>query len=180
MRRLLTALTVLVLATSSLADGFSYETDSVVFLTKNTNANQVHYGVRVDESCRPVRRRPVQVYWRMLEKGPDETAGLMIWERPGYGVRQPRDIRHGTDSGSFDFVIRGVAKRKLTMETFATDDGCRARVTTVIAGQQAVFERIDIEVSGWANVHRVEIFGLDIASGDAVSEVIRQQSKALE
>ena len=31
--------------------------DSVVHLTKNTNGNQVHYGVRVDDKCRPLAKK---------------------------------------------------------------------------------------------------------------------------
>ena len=148
--------------------------DSVIYLTKNTNRNQVHYGVHVDQSCRPMRKKPVYAYWRMLEKGPHETAGLMFWEQPGYGVKQPKQVNREVNSGSFEFLIRGVPQRRLRLETFTTDNGCRARAYTRIGDQEAVFERIEIEVSGWANVHKVEIFGRNELTGEVVSEITHQ------
>jgi len=165
---------VLLPAPVSAAEEVSFDTESVVFLTKNTNSNQVHYGVRVDQNCRPVKRKPLRVFWLMLEKGPAETAGLMFWERPGYGVRQPKQVHQDTDSGNFEFVIRGVPERALTMQTFTSAAGCRARVTTRIADQEAVLQRIDIEVSGWANVHKVEIFGLSLIDGKPLNEITHQ------
>ena len=55
-----------------------HELDSVIFLTKNTNKNQVHYGVHVDEYCRPLEDEPVYAYWRNLEEGPDDRSGLIF------------------------------------------------------------------------------------------------------
>ena len=160
--------------TSYAADLPQHPPDSVIYLTKNTNRNQVHYGVHVDESCRPKRKDPVYAYWRMLEKGPPKTAGLMFWEQPGYGVKQPKQVHRETDSGSLEFMIRGVPQRSLRLETFATDSGCRARAYTRIGNQEALFERIEIEVSGWANVHKVEIYGRNERTGEVVSEITHQ------
>ncbi len=148
-----------------------FSTDSVIHLRKNTNNNQVHYEVRVDESCRPLKRKPVRAYWLMLEKGIDQTEKIRFWERPGYGVRQPRTVQWVEGGGNFEFRIRGVPERVITLETFSTTEGCRARATIMINGERALFEWIEIDVSGWANVHRVEIFGRSITSGEAVREI---------
>ncbi len=152
----------------------SQDPDSVIFLTKNTNGNQVHYGVHVDERCRPAAKRPVYAYWRMLEKGPEERAGLMFWEQPGYGVKQPDEVSAEDSGGRFTFMIRGVPERRIRVETFLADKGCRARAFTTMNGEDALFRRIDIEVSGWANVHRVEIHGLRPTDLLPVFEVTHQ------
>ena len=148
--------------------------DSVIFLTKNTNNNQVHYGVNVDEQCRPTAKDSVYAYWRMLEEGPKERDRLMFWEQPGYGVRQPEKVNLDTDSGSLALVIRGVPDHKIRLETFTSESGCSARAFTSISGEEALLERIDIHVSGWADVHKVEIHGISVSSGLAVSEVTHQ------
>jgi hypothetical protein len=148
--------------------------DSVLFLAKNTNNNQVHYGVKVDDRCRPLEKDTVYAYWRMLEEGPDERAGLMFWEHPGYGVRQPQQVHRGTDSGSLDLVIRGVPERTIELQTFTTNAGCGARAFTRIGAEKALLLRINIEVSGWANVHKVEIHGVSVAAGQTVSEITHQ------
>jgi hypothetical protein len=110
----------------------------------------------------------------MLEKGPQTQARLMFWEQPGYGVKQPKEVRREISSGSFEFRIRGVPERRIRMQTYSTKDGCQARAFTRIDEGDDLFERIDIEVSGWANVHRVEIHGLHAASGASVSEITHQ------
>ena len=143
-----------------------HEPDSVIYLTKNTNGNQVHYGVKLEEDCTPSGKKPVYAYWRMLEKGHSEQAGLMFWEQPGYGVKQSRN-----DEEELAFVIRGVPERSIRLETHAREEGCAVRAYTMIDGVEALFQRIDIEVSGWANVHRVEIHGLNPVDGSPVSEV---------
>lgn len=152
-----------------------HELDSVIFLTKNTNQNQVHYGVRVDERCRPLEDEPVYAYWRNLEEGPDDRSELIFWEEPGYGVRQPRQVERNEKSGSLQLVIRGVPERMIKLETFTAEEGCAARAFTHINGNNAVLERIDINVSGWATVHKVEIYGVSATDGKAVSEITHQQ-----
>ena len=174
MIRPLPVLLILIGGMASAGETTVRDTDSVIYLTKNTNRNQVHYGVNVDEHCRPLQQDPVYAYWRMLEKGPEETDKLMFWEQPGYGVRQPGAVTRDTDSGSLPLVIRGVPERSILLQTFTTPGGCGARALTDIAGQKAQLVRIDIEVSGWANVHRVELHGILAKSGEPVSEVAHQ------
>ena len=150
--------------------------DSVIFLTKNTNNNQVHYGVELDEQCLPIGRSPVYAYWRMLEKGERETSKLMFWERPGYGVRQPQEMELGENSAKFEFFIRGVPEQKIRIETFAVkSDHCGARAFTLMNDREALFQRIDINVSGWANIHRVEIHGIDAQTLDPLTEVTLEE-----
>lgn len=166
-RRIAVATLLSLLASPLLAASLPvHEPDSVIYLTKNTNGNQVHYGVKLEEDCSPSGKNPVYAYWRMLEKGPSEQARLMFWEQPGYGVKQSRN-----DEDELAFVIRGVPERSIRLETLAGEEGCVVRAYTMIGGKEALFQRIDIEVSGWANVHRVEIHGLNPDDGSPVSEV---------
>ena len=152
-----------------------HDLDSVIFLTKNTNKNQVHYGVRVDEHCRPLEDEPVYAYWRNLEEGPDERSGLMFWEEPGYGLVQPKQVERSEKSGSLQLVIRGVPEHTIKLDTFTTEEGCAARAFTHINGSNAVLERIDINVSGWATVNKIEIFGVSASDGQMVSEITHQK-----
>ena len=99
---------------------------------------------------------------------------LRFWEIPGYGVKQPQDVHHGEADGYFDFQIRGVPERLIRMETFQVDGQCRARALTDIVDGKAVLEYILITVSGWANVHQVEIFGIS-AGGQPVNEITFQK-----
>lgn len=157
------------------ADEFKdFPVDSVIHLRKNTNNNQVHYAVKVDDDCRPLLKKPILGYWLMLENGGNETEKLRFWEQPGYGVRQPKEVHRGETDGYFDFRIRGVPERLIRVESFQVNGECRARAFTEIANGRALFEYIAITVSGWANVHKVEIFGRS-TEGEAVSEITFQK-----
>ncbi len=152
----------------------TFSVDSIIHLRKNTNNNQVHYAVRVDDACRPLSKNPIRAYWRMLEIGENETENLRFWEQPGYGVTQPERVHLGETNGYFDFRIRGVPERLIRVESFRTNGECRARASTNIADGRAIFEYIVISVSGWANIHRVEIFGIS-SDGENVSEITFQE-----
>ena len=90
-------------------------------------------------------------------------------------MRQPKQVERSEQSGSLQLVIRGVPERIIKLDTFATDEGCAARAFTHINGNNAVLERIDINVSGWATVHKVEIFGVSASDGQIVSEITHQE-----
>lgn len=98
----------------AISSALDFPVNSVVHLSKNTNNNQVHYGVDVDADCRPATRRPVNVYWLMLENGPEVLEGLRLWEQPGYGVRQPEEITYTEYGGRFHFRIRGVPGKEVS------------------------------------------------------------------
>jgi len=173
MAKALLLLSFLFLANAATASKFA-PVKSVFHLTKNTNHNQVHYGVDVDSDCRPDDSKPLTPYWLMRERGDDITEKLRFWEQPGYGVRQPEAVNETENGHRFEFVIRGVPEKQLEMTVRAENGQCVARAITDIDGIPAVLNRIDIEVSGWANVHRVEIFGTAIDDGRLVSEITHQ------
>lgn len=164
---------LLIFTTFAFADLLAPVT-SVFHLTKNTNRNQVHYSIEVDEECRPSDKNPLQPYWLMREQGNGITEKLRFWEQPGYGVHQPRNIDATEDGYRFQFIIRGVPDKRLEMQLRTVNETCVAQAITDIDGTTAVLQRIDIEVSGWANVHRVEIFGVALEGGRPVSEITHQ------
>lgn len=49
----------------------------VFSIAKSENKNEVQYVVRLDDGCAPVGSSPVSAYWRMLERGPTQTAPLL-------------------------------------------------------------------------------------------------------
>ena len=173
MAKALLFLSFLFLASAAAASNFA-PVESVFHLTKNTNRNQVHYGVEVDSDCQPDGRKPLTPYWLMREQGDGITEKLRFWEQPGYGVRQPEAVNETETGHRFEFVIRGVPEKQLEMTVLAEEGQCVAHAVTDIDGIPAVLNRIDIEVSGWANVHRVEIFGTAVDDGRAVSEITHQ------
>src|SRR5215471_13225370 len=64
---------------------------SVFFIAKSQNRNQVHYGIRLDRSCRPSGERPVFAYWRMLENH-GELEPLLPVETTAYGLLDEQTV----------------------------------------------------------------------------------------
>jgi hypothetical protein len=57
------------------------------FVQRNTNRNEVHYSIRYDaDSLKPVAHEPIVGYWKMLEKGPDVTEPITLFELAAYGI----------------------------------------------------------------------------------------------
>src|SRR5687767_11854088 len=100
--------------------------DSVFFIEKSENRNQVHYGVRVDRNCAPIGDEPVYGYWRNFEEGKDARSPLLSIEQRGYGVSIERSKARATGGGTVHFSLRGLAGRRIVIDTFSTPQGCRA------------------------------------------------------
>jgi len=109
------------------------EIPSALVIAKSTNRNEVHYAVRVDESCAPGGPRPVAPYWRMLERGPDVTESLSDSEQRVLGVE-----RQEVTAAGILLVLRGMPGRILTIHTWRGPDGrCASSVDTTVAGVTA-------------------------------------------
>jgi hypothetical protein len=109
------------------------EIPSALVIAKSTNRNEVHYAVRVDETCAPGGTRPVSPYWRMLERGPDVTESLSDSEQRVLGVE-----RQEVTAAGILLVLRGLPGRTLTIHTWRGSDGrCASSVDTTVAGVTA-------------------------------------------
>jgi len=129
---------------------------SVLFVSKSENKNQVHYGVRLDDQCAFVGSAPVYPYWRMLERGPNDTEPLLDREQRAYGIER-QEIRGDT----VRVTLRALPDRPITVRVArATDGACTAIAETTISGRAARlfnvhvalgFLRVDhLVLQGWA------------------------------
>jgi hypothetical protein len=110
----------------------------VFVIAKNENKNQVQYAVRLDDRCAPVGRTPVSAYWRMLERGPNQTAPLLPREARAYGLASQEVIASDASAGQVRAVLAAIPGRPLTIVTSRGSDGaCRALATVLIAGTPA-------------------------------------------
>jgi hypothetical protein len=113
--------------------GQDFVIPSAIVIAKSTNRNEVHYAVRVDETCAPGGPRPVSPYWRMLERGPDVTEPLSDSEQRVLGVE-----RQQVTPAGIHLVLRGLRERTLTIHTWRAPDGrCTSSVDTTVAGVTA-------------------------------------------
>jgi hypothetical protein len=77
--------------------------DSLFYVTKKQNKNQVHYAANVN-NCKWIKENPLHVYWRMLQKGPnvrEELDGEQEHKYFGYGVVSIDDSSLSIQLGAF-------------------------------------------------------------------------------
>ncbi len=126
-------------------------------IAKSSNRNEVHYAVRVDETCAPGGPRPVSPYWRMLERGPDVTESLSNSEQRVLGIE-----RQDVTATGIRLVLRGLPGRTLTIHTLRGPDGrCTSSVDTTVAGITARVASVYV---------KQKLFGVDYVLLTGVSQ----------
>jgi hypothetical protein len=145
---------------------------SLFYIAKSENKNQVHYAVVVDAACHPVGSRPVYGYWRELEVGPRVVSSLLEHEQRAYGLNEPRFVRRTTAGGEIRISLRGFPERPLIIEAFRQGSGCAARTQTTIQRQPALLKWIYVNIGFLFSVNYAIVRGVRIADGVAVQEKI--------
>jgi hypothetical protein len=141
---LLALITTTVLFGSSMANAAPPPRDipSAFVVAKSSNKNQVHYAVRVNETCAPDGAAPVHPYWRMFEKSADATEPLEDREARVLGID-----RQDVDGNSIRIVVRALPARPITIHTWRAADGtCAASATLTIAGANAKLHDVYVKI----------------------------------
>lgn len=134
---------------------------SVFHIDKSENRNQVHYDIRVDARCRPVRDEPVVAYWREREQGPNVVLPLTFFERRAYGVKGSSvEVTWQTGGGTVRFALRPLPERPIAIRTFKRDGRCMARAWTRIGGEFSRLDSVFVQV-GFLGADYVELHGQD-------------------
>jgi uncharacterized protein DUF4833 len=107
----------------------------VFTIAKSENKNQVQYVVRLDDHCAPVGPAPVSAYWRMLERGPNQSAPILAREVRAYGLVSQERLAADATGGQVRVVLKALPGRPITIASSRGPDGtCRALATVSIAG----------------------------------------------
>ncbi len=116
----------------------------VFSIAKSENKNQVQYVVRLDPQCAPVGPNPVSAYWRMLERGPNQTAPILSREIRAYGLAS--QVLDST-TGRVRVVLNALPDRTLVVTALRASDGqCHALATMPIAGAPAYLFNVYVHI----------------------------------
>jgi hypothetical protein len=109
------------------------ELPSVLVIAKSSNRNEVHYAAVVDQACAPVGTAPLRPYWRMLERGPSATEGLLDSEQRWLGIGHQE-----VTGNTIQMSLRAMPARKFTVRMEqGPEGGCSSWVGTTIASVPA-------------------------------------------
>jgi hypothetical protein len=162
----------LLLATVAQASGVAVATravQSIFFIAKSENKNQVHYGIRLDEACSPAGDSPMFAYWRMLERGPFATEPLLSREVPAYGFAKLHVQRDGA-VGHVIVTLNALPKRSIDIDLATNHGTCTATARTVISGVPASLISVFAQLRWPLGVDYLVLTGRAIADGRILRE----------
>lgn len=142
----------------------------VFVIDKSSNRNQVVYALALEGDCAFRSDAPVHVFWRMRERGEQETEELLDLEQPVVGLGAQEITERRPDGGTVVTTIRGFPRRPLTFTARRDGDRCEVAATALIGGREASLQRVFAKT--WLfGVEYVALEGL--ADGVPAAEILR-------
>jgi hypothetical protein len=152
--------------------GGGRDVESVFFVAKSENRNQVHYGVHVNADCAPVGDAPVFAYWRMFEHGPSAVEPLLARETRAYGFLAEHVMTRDSHGGRVLITLAALPTRPILVDTYASGAACVATATTAIGGEPATLRSVFAQLRWPFGVESLTLSGLAGKDGRAVRERI--------
>jgi hypothetical protein len=144
--------------------------DSVFHIDRNKNRNQVHYGVHLDEQCRPVGDEPVYNYWLRREEDPPEVRPLSYFQQGAYGFQKQKV----ESDGRIEVRLRALPDRQIVVRVAEVAGACKAETFLTIDGKQAYLDKVFVFADEGVfvpTVRYIELYGRS-NDGHAVYEKI--------
>ncbi|GAB1538721.1 hypothetical protein NUACC21_13850 [Scytonema sp. NUACC21] len=142
------AITLLLVLTTH---AYATRLNSIFFITKSDNGNQVHYGVQTNADCSLKSPKPAYPYWK-LESGRLE--GLLTIEVPVFGIASQSVSGNEVIMEVNGFKRRGISKPIMIRSTRLGSQGCQISAFTRINGEAARLLQVHIDLT------RHGLFGL--------------------
>ncbi|MCL2778688.1 MAG: DUF4833 domain-containing protein [Polyangiaceae bacterium] len=163
---------LLAASTSARADPRFHPSDvqSVFFIGKSDDRNQVHYGLHLDGDCVPVGEQPVYAYWLQVEKG-NVTEDLNFLDRSVYGVKGQQVAQRSVKESKVLMTVKAAPDRAIEIVIHKRDGKCIADPIATINGAPARVGSVFVHVAGWLRVDWIEIRGT--ANGKPVVERVK-------
>jgi len=135
-------------------------------IERNTNANVVHYDANIGADGQLDPRQPVTAYWVMaaVDGHREELTPLEKSRAYGFTV-EPKD--------SNSYRLKLVAQRQRDISIVRQGDAIRAEA--VIGGRRAWLQKMYVNTHKFLavpTVKYIELFGIDVTTGESVSEKV--------
>lgn len=147
-----------------------HDVRTLFVIGKNTDRNEVQYGIRLDKDCVPVGDEPIYPYWRQYEKGPEVTADLNWLDKTGYGIKDQRVEKRAPGSSKVVMRLRATSERLIAVLVRKEGAACAADPIAYIAATPAKLQRIHVQLSGPLSIDWIDIRGLRADNGQPINE----------
>ena len=138
------------------------ESDSLLFIERSKNKNQVHYAVKLNPDCTFANDAPVYGYWKVLEKGPDVIEELNTFDNIAYGIEN--QMVDEKNKNEITFNLKAIESKKITLTVTKKEQNCLKKTVMTINGQSAIIEKIYVfaeEGMIRPTVKWIDLFGKD-------------------
>ncbi len=143
--------------------------ERLFYIQRNHNTNTIAYDANFDEKGQLIENNPIEVYWIRYEEDGRKMELRKIEKWYAYGVRCSKP--------KFDedfYQVKLVANKKRDFKLFQTKP-FEANIHTLINNKMSYLEHMYIEADNsgvWPKVKFIELFGVDIATGEKTYEKI--------
>jgi hypothetical protein len=147
----------------------AHDVRTLFAIGKNTDKNEVQYGIRLDKDCVPMGDEPIYAYWRQYEKGPEVTEDLNFLDKTGYGIKDQKVESRGATS-KVVMRLRATSDRSIGVYVRKEGDKCVAEPITYINSTSARLNKIHVQLSGPLSISWIEIRGVRTDNKEAIVE----------
>ncbi len=146
--------------------------DSLFYIARNKNRNQVHFGIRLTKNCLPKGKYPLYNYWLMLEQGPKRRAKVGFFERLAYGIASQK-----VKGQIVQVKLKALAARTIEIVVRREGKRCVARAYTQILKKKSLLLSIyafALKAFPMPKVKYIDVFGQSL-SGKLLQERIQKK-----
>lgn len=146
--------------------------DSLFYIARNKNRNQVHFGIRLKKNCLPKGKDPLYNYWLMLEQGPKRRAKVGFFERFAYGIASQK-----VKGQVVQVKLKALAARTIEVVVRREVKRCVARAYTQILKKKSLLLSIyafAVKAFPVSKVKYIDVFGQS-SFGKLVRERIQKK-----
>ncbi len=143
--------------------------ERLFYIQRNHNSNTIVYDANFDVDGKLIENKPIGVYWIRYEEDGRKMELRNIEKWYAYGVRCSRP-----KSDEDFYQVKLVANKKRDFKLFQKKP-FEANVHTLIDNKQSYLEHMYIEADNsgvWPKVKYIELYGIDIATGENTYEKI--------
>jgi hypothetical protein len=148
----------------------AHDIQTLFVIGKNTDKNEVQFGIHLDKDCSPLGDEPIYAYWRQYEKGPEVTEDLNFLDKTGYGIKSQKVEKRTPTGGKVNLVLKATPERGIGIFVHKEGSSCVAEPLAFISGVTARLERIHVQLKSFLSIDYIEIRGKRVDDKQAIVE----------
>ena len=155
----------------------SHDVRTVFHIAKSDDRNRVDYGIHLDARCQPVGDEPVYAYWHRFEPGFPRFGDLGFMDSRVYGISSQSVPTRSDDGTWVEMHLAAFPDLRILVLVQRHDGRCVARAQIPVRGQPAFVDRVFVQLRQPLGVEYVRFRGVDVQTGQPVSERRRPPSR---